>query len=218
MRIPRPSSRSGFTLIEVAISTLFFVLMMSVLGVVTMTSESAYKASTLATKLDGQGRRALVRVSDELTTISGTLMNPDPTGAGGTDQIEFQQAVGVANGAVVWGALTRIGFEYDVGEVDDGQDNDGDGMVDEGVLVFTRDIGVNQARVVLCHDVRELAVGEVVNGIDDNGNGVVDEGGFSIQRVGDVMVIRLWLETSAGGGETVGRQHQTRVRLRNIGI
>lgn len=215
----RNRSRAGFTLIEVAIAALMFVLMMSLLGVVSVTSQSAYHQASLSTKLDTQGRRAVARVAEELTTISGTMMNPDPTGVGGTSQIDFQQALGIVNGAVTWGPLTRIGFEYEVGEVNDGQDNDGDGLIDEGVVALTRDVGgVNQKRVVLCREVREMAVGEVANGLDDNGNGVVDEGGFNIQRVGDVMTIRLWLETPGEGGETVGRLHRTTVRLRNVGI
>jgi hypothetical protein len=216
----KPSrSRAGFTLIEVAIAALIFVMMMSMLGVVSVTSQSAYSSATVTSKLDGQGRRALTRVADELTTIAGSLMNPNPTGNGGTDQIEFQQAIGVVNGVVTWGPLTRIGFEYEIGEVDDGQDNDGDGLVDEGVLAFTRDVGgPNEKRVVICRDVREMGVGETLNGVDDNGNGVVDEGGFNIQRVGDVMVLRLWLETALGHDETMARDHVATVRLRNAGI
>ncbi len=211
-------SRAGFTLIEVAISALVFALTMGMLGVVSMTSQSLYHTTSLRSKLDGQGRRALRRVSDEMAMISGTMMNPDPVGVGGADQIDFQQVVGVVGGVVTWGSMMRIGFEYEVGEVDDGLDNDGDGLIDEGMLVLTRDVVGTPKRVVLCREVRETAIGEVANGIDDNGNGVVDEGGFNIQRVGDVMVLRLWLETPSVGAETIGRQHQASVRLRNVGI
>jgi len=209
-------ARAGFTLIEVAISALVFVLLMGAMGLVTTVGQSAYRATSIVADLDGSARRSLRRAADELTTIDGVNMFPDATGDG-TETLTFTQATGVVNGVVVWGPTTSVGFEYEIGEVDDGQDNDGDGVIDEGVLVFIRDAGgANEKRVVLCHHVREWAQGEVDNNVDDNGNGLVDERGFNVQRVGDVLTLRLWLEGSGGGGTTVVRQNQTTVRLRNL--
>jgi hypothetical protein len=216
MKMRQTPSRAGFTLIEVAISALVFVLLMGALGIVTTVGQSAYRTSSVVADLDGSARRALRRVADELTTIDGANMFPNPTGDG-TDNLTFTQATGVVNGAVVWGPTTSVAFEYEIGEVDDGQDNDGDGLIDEGVLAFTRDVGgASEKRVVLCHNVREWAEGEIDNNIDDNGNGLVDEKGFNVQRVGDVLTLRLWLEGSGGGETTYVRQNQATVRLRNL--
>ena len=211
--------RAGFTLIEVAVSISVLGLMMGIFGMVSTTSHSAYQAVTIVSGLDVNARRTLVRVASELSSIGGSVLAPDPTGNFGAQTIQYQRAAGVVGGVVVWGENTQLGFEYEPGEADDGIDNDGDGLVDEGLVVLTLDIGgANQRRVVLCHDVRELALGELDNGVDDNGNGVADEAGFNVQRVGDVMIVRLCLERRAAGGGTVVRTHQTTVRLRNIDL
>ena len=80
----------------------------------------------------------------------------------------------------------RFEFVYDPDEVDDGQDNNGNGLIDEGRIVWTRNVGAPDERsVVLCHQVREYLEGEVPNGLDDNGNGLVDEKGLSFERNGE---------------------------------
>jgi prepilin-type N-terminal cleavage/methylation domain-containing protein len=220
MGIARAGSTSGgFTLIEMAVSVVVLGLLMSVFGLITVSGHNAYRATTLSNKADGSARRAIARISSELTTAGGSVMNPDPTSQFGVQQIDFQQATGVLNGNVTWGPVTRIGFEYAPGETDDGVDNDGNGLVDDGVVAMTRDLGgPNQQRVVLCHGIRELGQNETLNGVDDNGNGVIDESGFNAQRVGDVMILRLCVELPGAGDGTVVRPHQATVRLRNIDI
>lgn len=213
------SRRAAFTLIEVAISVVVLGLMMGIFGMVTATSNSAYQTTSATNTLDVNGRRTLTRIASELASIGGSVLAPDPTGNFGAATIQYQTAADVVNGAVVWGQNTQLGFEYSTGEVDDGLDNDGNGLVDEGVVVLTIGVGgANPQRVVLCHDVRELADGEVLNGADDNGNGIADEAGFNVQRVGDVMIVRLCLERRGAENSTIVRTHQTSVRLRNIDL
>jgi len=219
MRTRLQMPRAGFTLIEISISVLVLAVMMGIFGMVSATSNSAYQATAVTTGLDVNARRTLTRIASELAPIGGSVLAPDPTGNFGAQTMQYQRAAGVVAGAVVWGQNSQIGFEYSDGEVDDGIDNNNNGLVDEGVVVMTLDVGgLNPQRVVLCHDVRELAAGEVANGVDDNGNGVADEAGFNIQRVGDVMTIRICLERRAAGEGTVSRTHQTSVRLRNIDL
>ena len=88
------------------------------------------------------------------------------------------------------------------------------GLVDDGLLVLTRDVGGNDQRIVLCRGVREYFEGEVGDGDDDNGNGLTDERGFHIQRVDGVLFVRLSLEESVPTGSVV-RTLETAVRLRN---
>ena len=115
-----------------------------------------------------------------------------------------------------WSNQHRLAFEYDTGEVDDGVDNDGDGLADEGNLVLRRNDGLaNEVRIVLCRGVAELFEGELANGIDDNGNGVVDEAGFNVHRVGDVLTIRLTVQDALGQGVILTRSLETSSRLRN---
>ena len=219
MRSRNRTRRGGFTVIEVAISISVLAMMMGIFSLVSSTSSTAYQAVSTVSGLDVNARRTLTRVGSELSSIGGSVLAPDPTGNFGAQAIQYQRAAGVVAGAVVWGEDTLLGFEYEPGEVDDGLDNDNDGLVDEGLVVLTLGIGgANPRRVVLCHDVRELALGELGNGVDDNGNGVADEAGFNVQRVGDVMTVRLCLERRSAGGGTVVRTHQTSVRLRNIDL
>ena len=106
---------------------------------------------------------------------------------------------------------------YDeTGEIDDGLDNNGNGLVDEGRVVLTENLGgADERDRILARRVRELLEGELDNGVDDNGNGLVDEKGFSFERMGESLVIRMTMERIDVGQRTIERSAQTSVRLRN---
>jgi hypothetical protein len=117
---------------------------------------------------------------------------------------------------VVYEPTATIGFEYDPGEVDDGVDNNGNGLIDEGQVVLTRGVGTgNAVRSVLVDGVAELLEGEVLNADDDNGNLMDDETGFCLQRIGSVLTIRLTLEDKAEDGTVTRRTMETSIRMRN---
>ena len=219
-RITRAGARAGFSLVELLIVMVRVAVLLTALGMVSLTGQNAYEQTTLLNNLDSRGARALSRVSEELATISGTQMNPVPTGNAGAEQINFVQAVGFAAGAPVWGPNTRIEAEYEPGEVDDGVDNDADGLVDERQLVLTRDFGgANPKRVVLVRGIAEWGAGEIANNnADDNANGVTDEQGFNLHMVGDVITLRLWLQAIDADNQLTVREIQNTVRLRNAGI
>ena len=110
----------------------------------------------------------------------------------------------------------RLELRYEDDEVDDGIDNDGDGVVDEGVLVLIQDwMGPTEQEVVLCHGVREFLEGETPNMLDDNGNGLIDERGFSVDLDGENLTFRLSLERVDASGNTVIRTLESSVWLRN---
>jgi hypothetical protein len=145
-----------------------------------------------------------------------TLSFPDPAEPAWTETLDFQQALGVVGGALTWGAPERIVLELDDGEAADGNDNDGDELIDECRLVLVRNLGApNEVRSVLCRGVRRYAEREVANGADDNGNGMEDELGFWMQRQGDVMRLQLTLEELDDGGRPVVRSVSTSFRIRN---
>ena len=130
--------------------------------------------------------------------------------------VEFRTCTGVAGGAATWTNDKRIAFAYDPGEVDDGLDNDGDGLADEGQLVLTLDVGLaTEQSVVLTSYVRELLEGELPNGNDDNGNGLLDEGGVSFELVGQTLMMRLTLEKRDTDNNLLTRTVETGIRLRN---
>ena len=125
-----------------------------------------------------------------------------PTGVAApvsVSSLQFQRGVGVLNGAIDWGDLEQVAFEYGPDEPNDGIDNDGDGFVDEGRIVHRLRVGTaDEQAIILCSDVLEILDGEIAgNLVDDNGNGLVDETGLAFDFESGRLNVRV----------TVGRLH-----------
>jgi type II secretory pathway pseudopilin PulG len=208
--------RAGFTLIELAVSTGLVGLVVGLALTLTLGGRTAFVATAQQSKADALARRALQRVADELERAGiGTLVS-DPNGPNGDQTITFLPMQNVVGGNAVWGNQVRIQRQPSPSDPDDGLDNDSDGVVDDGQLVLTRDLGtVDESSYVLCTHVRELFAGEVFNNLDDNGNGPADERGFNVQRTGSLLDLRICLELPAEGGRTVLSSVATSITLRN---
>jgi prepilin-type N-terminal cleavage/methylation domain-containing protein len=214
-RLPAHGPRAGFSITEVLIASTILALVLGSTAMVAVSSTRAQQFTGAKAKVQDIARRAADRVADELLNASATGLFPDPQPFG-TSDVLFQVAEGVTGGAIDWSAPKRLSFQYDTGEIDDGIDNNGNGLVDEGVLVLTIDAGgPSELSVVLCRGVRELLEGEVQNGVDDNGNGLIDEPGFSVQRSGDLLVVRISIEKPGPEGGTLISTVETGVQLRN---
>jgi len=186
----------GFSVVELVVSTALLGLVIGFIGMIAARGQGAHDASQQSLRLAARTSRALDRVVAELAFLGGDLVNPDPTAVNGVQVLNFRQATGVAGGVVTWGSAARLGFEYAAGEIDNGLDDDGNGLADEGLLVLTFDVGgAGERRVVLC-------------------NGVA-EGGFNLQRTGEVMNVRLTAQEAGPGGRILVRTLQTAFRLRN---
>lgn len=207
-------NRAGFTLVELVVAVALFLLLMSSAIVAARGGMEAFRSSQDLSDLETRARRGLDRAVFELLAVGASELSPNPSGDFGTDALEFRQAVGLAGTDPVYGNLNSLALELAPGEVDDGLDNDGNGLVDDGVLVLTRDLGGAEQRIVLARGVRELGEGEAPNGDDDNGNGVTDEEGFNVHRIGSVLFVRLSLEEAVPTG-TVVRTLETSIRIRN---
>ncbi len=215
MRVRTPSARrAGFTLVEAIVTGSLLLLLLSSAVLAARGGMGAFRATRDTGDAETRVRRALDRAAFELLSAGAGELLPNPTGDFGTDTLQFRKPVGLTGTTPDWGPTMRLAFEYATGEIDDDLDNDGNGLVDDGVLVFTRDVGGNQQRVVLCRNVAELLEGELANGADDNGNGVRDEAGFNVHRVGDVLFVRLSVQEPMETG-TIVRTLETSVRLRN---
>jgi prepilin-type N-terminal cleavage/methylation domain-containing protein len=214
---PPSRSRAGFSLVELVISLVIASLLATAAVFAASEGHEAYRSAHRRSSLEAELRRALDRAARELVDTGEDVLVPDPTGLLGTGDLLFRRPLGVDGDEIEWGPALRLAFESEEGEANDGADNDGDTLVDEGLLVFTRDDGgPDERRVVLCRGVRELSEGEVTNLADDNGNGVSDEGGFNVHRVGDVLFLRLSLEEPHPLTGTIVRTLTTSVRLRNV--
>ena len=207
---------AGLTLVELMVAGALFILVMGSLGLVVDTSDRMYRTETVTSHLESRAGIVMEQLIKELRIAGIDTLVPDPIQATGTSSMQYVQATGTAGNQVVWTPLRKLEFEYEIGEVDDGLDNNGNGLVDEGRLVLTEDVnGANERRRVLTRWVAELLEGEIENGVDDNGNGLVDERGFTLERRGRALVVRLTLQSRTVEGRLLTHTSQTSTRLRN---
>jgi prepilin-type N-terminal cleavage/methylation domain-containing protein len=217
MRSSRQSTaRAGFSLVEMLIVALILSLTLGVVGMVARSSDRAFQTGTTAADLELQVAQAMERIVVELRpAVLGTLA-PQPLPTLGADGIQYLHALDFVAGEVVTSPLRRLAFEYAEGELDDGLDNNSNGLIDEGRVVLTEDLGGPlERRIVLTRWVAEHFEGELDNGLDDNGNGLEDERGFHVELVGETLFVRLTLERRDAQQRGLLRTGRTSTRLRN---
>jgi prepilin-type N-terminal cleavage/methylation domain-containing protein len=217
MRTPRTSRSSGFTLIEVAIVAVILSVCLAALGLFESSTRQTLQQSAAVGSAQERAHQAIERVLHELDGASISTLVPDPTGPLGTDEIVFQKSTGVTSGgSVIWSTRTRLALAPEEGELLDGVDNNHNGLVDERCLTVTYDFGTTAARtVVLAHRIPALFPKELSNGSDDNGNGVVDEKGFNVQRLGNLLTVRLASQARGSAGKWVTWAENSNLRLWN---
>ncbi len=196
-------------------------LMLIVAGLVVRSHTSGARAIQTESGLADVGARAgraLERIVRELTFASGASLGGVPLAplfdtAASFDLVE---SIDVATtGNLTW-RPARIQFEYAPGELDDGVDNDGNGLIDDGraVLYYSWGRG-DQRRRVLCNGVAEYLDGETPDGTDENGNGLIDERGLSFQREGERIHVYLSVERRDSNGFLAQETLSTSVHHRN---
>jgi type II secretory pathway pseudopilin PulG len=205
-------------MVEMIIATTVLAIFLSALGLAAVRSSDAYEEGAAAAELNAGLNRALEVIVREFEDVVRSELDPQPLAPNGADSVDFRVATGYADDAILWGNERRIAWEIEPGEVDDGLDNDGDGLIDEGRVVWTEDPDTLDAmRRVLIGGVRELDEGEIANGLDDDGDGLIDERGFALVLQGDVLRIRLCIEGVDLRGTVHVRIAETSVHVRNDG-
>ena len=208
--------RRGLSLTEVMFVVAILSMVMGAVGMVGQTTDRAYRAGVLKASLEQQVAVTIENVLGDLRISVADSLDPALPPGASTNRIQYVQAIGMQAGQVVTTPVRELRFEYETGELDDGLDNNGNGLVDEGRIVLIEDIdGAEPRRRVLTRWVRELEEGEEPNGLDDDGDGQVDEAGFALERQGKSLTLRLTLEKPAHQGGLVARTAQTSIRLRN---
>lgn len=208
--------RGGFTLVEVAVSSvLFAVILLATMGA-TLSAQHEFDDAQARERVTNRTQRAIETVRDAFVDAGLTGMTPLPTPPLGSDRLTFRTPTGLAAGAVTWGAPTTVRFENSPDDPDNNLDDDGDGLVDEGRVVLVREVGTaNESQVVLATDVPERMPGETANNVDDNGNGLVDETGLAFSLEGNVLTIFLATAGRAEAGHVLVNVQQTSVSIRN---
>jgi len=170
---------SGFSLVEVVFSIATSVAVLGSALLMTISLSRSTGQLRASDDLFGDVRRAVHKISDVLEPTVAALANPAVLSPLHTSWLQVQAPPDLATG--VPGAIHVIRREPSPSDPDDGVDNDGNGLIDEGLVVWIRNPGdPDEERIVLCRDVSESLEGEVPgNGLDDNGNDLIDEGGLA---------------------------------------
>ncbi len=208
------------TLLEMAIAAVLLVLSASSAILLVQSTSHAYRTETVSAELDRLARETLDAIETSLKTADQAAILPAAAQAPASlSSVGYQRGIGFAGGVIQWGNPERIQFEYDAADPDDGLDNDLDGTVDEGEIVWIENPGLPaEHRVVLCRWVAENLDGEApANGLDDNGNGLIDEAGFCVDFSTGRAMVRLTLRRQDPFGNLIDRTLQRSIALRNTG-
>lgn len=215
--MPTRNSQQGFTLTEVMISMLIFSSALAGLFGFMDTSLSSSALTMTLSRLNQDGARALDEILDELIRAEEASMAPVSAPLS-TSSITYRHPAGVAAGAVVWGGQRILEFQYDPADPDDGIDNNGNGLIDEGRVVLRTDVGTaNEAALVIVTGVSELLQGEVQDAVDNNANGLENERGFCMDfdTGTETWNVRLTLLRQNMRGQWFSRTFVTGVSPRN---
>jgi hypothetical protein len=209
------STRRGHSLIELCVALTLLIIVLGLPALLLDTSSRAFSTGSRSSEVDLAARRALDTTAERL---SGSGLDEIAALPGQPNSsVVFRAATGFAGGAIVWGNDERIELQVEPGELVDGADNDGDGLIDEHRVLWTRDLGLASERTqVLCTRVRRSLDGEIPgNGLDDNGNGFVDEAGLMITLDGESIGLALTVERRDAFGTAILHTARRTVALRN---
>jgi prepilin-type N-terminal cleavage/methylation domain-containing protein len=207
------AKQAGFSLIEVLIALTILALVGASVGMVLQRTQNNFVATTGALEQDVSGSTALRRIRETLRSAALGTATPRLEAPMSSPFLEFQRD---PSGTGAWNDIERIEWRLVPGEIDDGLDNNGNGMRDEGRVVWLESFGLPEEREhVLVSNVSEIFAGEAVNGADDNGNGLNDEPGLCFNFAGESLTIRLSLEKRDLNGHQYASAFQSGLHLRN---
>lgn len=209
--------RTGFSLVELAIAMTVTVMLGGMLILALESSMKAFRTGTTATEVEATLSRAIDDIAERLKGSATGMVDPIPPAGFFTTQLDFQSVTGYLNDAPVWGAPERLLLELSPGELDDGIDNDQNGLVDECRVVWVENPDTaNERRTVICNWVSETLEGETPgNNADENGNGLEDEPGLCFDFDGNRVTIRLTIERLSPEGYSIMRTNERTISFRN---
>jgi len=203
-------------MVELAISLALLSVMMGGLMIVSSSISKAVSAGTSSAALEADGEMAIRRLAAILREASSDTVTPRPAAPFSSPQVDFLRAEEWTVKGMQWNPLERIRLELRPGEIDNGLDDDGNGLIDERRVVWITNPGAASQRVVtVCQWVSEMLEGELPNGLDDNGNGLIDEPGLCVVFEDDGATVRMTLQRRDSEGRLLTRTFERRVGFRN---
>ncbi len=209
--------RAGLSLVELMIGVVILSLLLGTMAVVVSSGQGAYAQDLVNSHVDALARRTVDHLVGELIVADRSSVVLTPGAPFGASAVSYQRGQGWGGGLVI-SPTSSLQLVLMPNEIDDGIDNDGNGLIDECRIIFTPDVvgapGLSVSRV---NYVRELLEGELPNGLDDNGNGVADEGGLfmTFDAATGIFTAQLTLERVGSDGRLVTRTLDSAVRVRN---
>ncbi len=209
--------RAGTTQVDLMIGLTLLGLMLGSIATASKSGTHLFQSGVVRSQLEAQSTRTIGKIRQELFVSSMDSIAGIAQAPFWDDEITFDQPEDFSSGVgMLSERAVKFELRYEDGELDDGIDNDSDGLIDEGVVVMIRDAGgPDEQEVVICRNVREYLEGELPNGADDNGNGLIDEQGLCFDITGQTLTVRLTLENVDRLGNPITRTLQTSIWLRN---
>lgn len=218
MRALRPTARAGFTLLELLVVC---ALLGTVLGAIVMTlrsTQGSYERGLSRAEVDAQAQRLLERIKAEVRSADRSSVALAPGAPFAASSLDYARAGGWQGGALVVETPRRLRMALAPGELDNGLDDNGNGLVDEQRVELLLDPVGNPLQAIGWGSwLRETAAGELDNGLDDDGNGVVDEPGlwFAYEPATGSLRIQVTLERALPGGRRLTSTKRATLQLRN---
>lgn len=164
-------SQSGFTMVELSIVMMILIPVLAGIATTTETVNSTMVANTRSADAMSHCRAMTQRIGSlirpaQMSTIQVQAVAADvtalraasvgewiaPTDLVWRPGIEFLAASGLLSmNAALSTSLRRVSFAIDANEIDNGLDDDGDGLVDEGVITLLQ----NGTTLAILRDVEE---------------------------------------------------------------
>ncbi|MFT4540762.1 MAG: prepilin-type N-terminal cleavage/methylation domain-containing protein [Planctomycetota bacterium] len=206
---------TGFTILEILIAITLSAVLAGSIATTSDSMERAFSTADAVTEGEVRGRRAMARVMDILMGADNSTITPRLAAPFSSTWIEFQPSLGLVAGEPTWDNTQRIQLIESPSDPDDGIDNDGNGIVDDCQIVWIQDFGLaTEATTVISSSISEFLEGENSNGADDNDNGLEDERGFCVEWDGDLMAVRLTVESTGPDDMRVFKTLERTVLLR----
>ena len=167
MKVAKNKRTAGFTLVEIAIAIALFIVVVIKLSMAMTAATKAHRQQTAETALDDQARRVLDQVAYAVMGASRESLVPDPESPLYSSELRYEVSLGVEDGETVWSdpeaillqggnqqivwtqnpgeaderrvVWTNIARPFLEGELPNGIDDNGNGVVDETGLSFVLD-------------------------------------------------------------------------------
>jgi len=207
----------GFSLVELLIAVTFLVLLLSSIGLLSAASRDAFSRGTTVSAMELRTGITSGGIQGELSLAMASSLTPEILPGQRVTELTYTRAIGWEGETTITTPPRTLRFEFEPGEANNGADDDGDGLVDEGLLVLIEDVGLpTENRRVLARGLAEYAEGEARNGLDAHGDGLVDERGLAIERMGAALEVTVTLEQRPPGREeTIQRTLRSSILRRN---